>query len=193
MKIAWLGLVALLALPLRAEEPFLPSLTTDERAALGLHKLSADELARLEAAVQRFKSGEVAVVRTEAEKKVAAAEARLQGERENAGKEERKKNYWAVIFGEVDPKGFEFQTTLPGDFQSFEGKPTFKLANGQQWRTIQDVHYVCGHALHDPQVSVKPGALSAFWLEIEHGPRIKVVPVKRDWVGKEKDAPGGVP
>ena len=164
----------------RGEEGFLKAMTPPERAALGLQKLSADELARLEAAVERYKSGEIAGMKQEAEKKIVAAEARARAGQEPDGKEEKRKNYWALIFGEVDPKAFAFQSTLPGDFDVLEGKPTFKLANGQQWRVIQELHYVCAHALHDPKVRVQPGALSAFWLEIEGGPRVKVSPVKRE-------------
>ena len=80
------GLLAC-AVVARADTEFLKSLPADEFKAAGLQKLSPGELARLEALVQRYKTGEVAEVRQqaeakasvsqqEAEKKVAAAESK---------------------------------------------------------------------------------------------------------------------
>jgi hypothetical protein len=80
------GLLAL-AVTARAEPEFVKTLPADEFTAAGLQKLTPEELAKLEALVQRFKSGEVAVVRQqaaaqvtvsqqEAEKKVVAAESK---------------------------------------------------------------------------------------------------------------------
>ena len=176
-----LVLTGLLAVAtLRADDGFLQTLTPAERSAMGLEKLAPRELARIEEAVQRYKSGEIAGVKREAEKKIVAAEAKARGGSDPDRKEEKRKNYWALIFGEVDPKSFAFQSTLPGDYEVFEGKPMFKLANGQQWRATQELHHVCAHPLHEPKVSVQPGAFSAFWLEIEGGPRVKVSPVKRE-------------
>ena len=43
-----------------------------------------------------------------------------------------------------------------------------------------DVDYICAKTLHNPAVTVKPGALSNFWLEIKGGPRVKVQPVRRN-------------
>ena len=172
------GLLA--AGPLWAVGDFLKTVTPEELAATGLDQLTPAQLARLEAVVQRYKSGEVAVVRQEAEQKVAAVEARTREGREAGTTEERRKNYWAFLFGEVDTKQFAIETTLPGEFSTFDGRPIFKLANGQQWRAIDPLNYYCRQPLHDPPVTVKPGALGSFWLEIKGGPRVKVQPVRRD-------------
>ncbi len=76
-----------MAVTARAEPEFVKTLPADEFTAAGLQKLTPEELAKLEALVQRFKSGEVAVVRQqaaaqvtvsqqEAEKKIVAAESK---------------------------------------------------------------------------------------------------------------------
>lgn len=67
-----LGLLLVVTVRLPAETEFIKTLPAEEFAAAGLAKLTPAELARLEAAVLRFKAGEVAVVKQEAEAKVAA-------------------------------------------------------------------------------------------------------------------------
>jgi hypothetical protein len=77
--------VLLLAVVAKADPEFIKTLPKEDFAGAGLQKLTPEELARLETLVQRYKSGEVAVVRQqaeaqvtvtqqEAEKKVIAAE-----------------------------------------------------------------------------------------------------------------------
>jgi len=85
----------------RAETSFLEALPKDEFAAAGLQKLSPEELARLDAAVQRFKSGELSAMRQQAdakaqasrddlERKIAAAEAKAREAEANAAETVRK-------------------------------------------------------------------------------------------------------
>lgn len=77
-----------LAVTARAETDFIKNLATEDFTAAGLQKLTPEELARLEALFQRFKSGEVTAVRhqaevtvqaskAEAEKKIVAAELKV--------------------------------------------------------------------------------------------------------------------
>ena len=66
------GLLALAALA-RADGDFLKSLPPDAFTAAGLQKLTPEELARLEALVQSYKSGELATARQQAEAQAAAA------------------------------------------------------------------------------------------------------------------------
>ena len=58
----------------RADTGFVHSLTPEDFSAAGLQKLTPEELARLEAAVQRYKSGEVAEVQKQAEVKATATQ-----------------------------------------------------------------------------------------------------------------------
>jgi len=60
--------------PLWAADDFLKTLTPEELTATGLQKLTPAELARLAAVVERYKTGEVAVVRQRVEEVRQAAE-----------------------------------------------------------------------------------------------------------------------
>lgn len=62
-----------LAVAARAETDFLKNLPPDEFTATGLQKLTPEELARLEALFQRFKTGEMAEVRQQAEARALAS------------------------------------------------------------------------------------------------------------------------
>lgn len=68
------------------------------------------------------------------------------------------------------------ESTIPGDFEGWSGRSTFKLANGQVWQVSDDsarAHYVT-----NPKVKIRRGALGAFYLEIQgtnYSPRVKRV------------------
>lgn len=78
-----------LAVAVQAQD-FTRTMTADERAAAGLDKLSPAELARLRAAVERYKAGAVAVVQEQAEQKVAATEAKAKEAEQKAAATEAK-------------------------------------------------------------------------------------------------------
>ena len=98
-------LVAVIA---RADDGFVRSLTPEDYAAAGLQKLTPEELARLEAAVQRYKSGEVAVVRQQAEAKAVATqqevEKRIAAAETKAREAEAKADETAVKSRQAGPK-----------------------------------------------------------------------------------------
>jgi hypothetical protein len=71
-KFITLGLF-LLAVSAKADAGFLETLPAGEFSAAGLQKLTPEERARLETLVQRYKTGEVAEVRQQAEAKAAAS------------------------------------------------------------------------------------------------------------------------
>lgn len=155
-------------------QDFTATMTADERAAAGLAKLTPAELAALKAAVERYKSGEVAAVRQEAEQKVAQAEALA----EEKSKEERKRGYLAGLFNQGATKDeFLVESTLPGRYQNFQGRPVYTLANGQRWAVVENARFFAARPLQDPKVTIEPGAIGSFWLEIEGGPRLRVKPV----------------
>ena len=166
--------VALLALAVTVQaQDFTSTMSSSERTAAGLDKLTASELAALKAAVERYKTGEVAAVRQEAEQKVAAAEARAI----ESSQEERKRGYLAGLFNERGQEDILVESTLPGRYQSFQGRPIYTLANGQRWAVAENARYFAPRALQDPKVKVEPGAMGSFWLSIEGGPRLRVKPV----------------
>jgi hypothetical protein len=77
-----LAFLALLT-ALRAQD-FTRTLTPEERASAGLDRLTPEELARLKALVERYKSGEVTVVREQAERTVAETAAKARAAEQKA-------------------------------------------------------------------------------------------------------------
>jgi hypothetical protein len=73
MKHSLVVLFALMfAVVLRADGDFTKTMTPEELEATGLAKLTPEELARLKIVIERYRSGEVAVVEKKAEQQVAA-------------------------------------------------------------------------------------------------------------------------
>lgn len=155
-------------------QDFTATMSADEQAAAGLAKLTPAELAALKAAVERYKSGEVAAIKQEADKKVAEVEARAAEKTQ----EERKRGYLAGLFNQsAGQDEFLVESTLPGRYQNFQGRPIYTLANGQRWAVAENARYFAARPLQDPKVRVEPGAIGSFWLAIEGGPRLRVKPV----------------
>lgn len=149
--------------------------------AAGLHKLTEEELAALEAMFLRMKSGEIVAIKQEAEQKVAAAEAKAQ---EGGGGEKKSGPGWlrALVTlqstteksGKADP----LQTRIAGEFRGWRGKTQFRLDNGQIWLQDDDTAYV-GVNFDSPAVKIYPGMLGSFWMEVENvRPRVRVKPLK---------------
>lgn len=157
---------------------FTQNLTAEEIAATGLGKLSPAELARLKAVVERYKTGEVAVVREQAAAQVAAVEAKLQ-ETEARVPAEPKGPGWLkalVTLKRVEAKpetAVALEARLEGELRGFQGKRRFKLDNGQVWQMTES-NYYSGPALKSPAVRIKPGMLGVFWLEIPEAGRLRV-------------------
>lgn len=179
MKIIILAGGLLVAAPLWAAADFLGTITPEERAAIGLEKLSPEEHARLEAAVQRYHRGEVAAIRRGADTKVAAAEAQA-----TASVMDKKKPGWlsALITlqktSDKPDQADAFETRIAGDFDGWTGHTTFRLENGQVWQQNGGESY-SGDRLHAPQVKIYPGAFSAYWMEVEGlRQRVKVKPIR---------------
>lgn len=182
----WLGALVL-AVAVQAQD-FTRTMTAEEQAAAGLEKLSAAELAKLKAAVERYKAGAVAVVEQQAERKVAAAEGKAkeaESRAANAAAAEPKKGpSWlsALITlkkAEEKPDGLEMiETRLAGSISTFRGKRSFALENGQVWQMTEADSYA-GPTYERPVVKIRPGLMGVFWLQIpEAAVRVKVKPVK---------------
>jgi hypothetical protein len=190
-----------LVLAAKADGDFTKALTPGELAATGLDKLTAGELARLKAVVERYKSGEVAVARQQAEQQVAATEAKArEAERKAAVAEARtqvaeaksataappadtKKPSWLTALitlkhTEDKPDRAEaFETRIVGDFDGWSGHTTFKLENGQVWQQNGGDSYY-GDLRHSPRVKIYPGILGSYWMDVEGvRQRVKVKPI----------------
>jgi hypothetical protein len=167
----------------------------DQFRAAGLHKLTDEELAALEAMFERLKTGEIAVIKQEAEQKVAAAEAIKQEAQQKVAAAEAKVQETAAEQKQSGPgwlralvtlqnttekagKADPVQSRIAGRFRGWDGKTLFRLENGQIWQQNDQTSYV-GVDYDSPAVRVYPGMLGAFWMEIEGvNPRVKVKPVK---------------
>lgn len=185
----------------KADGDFTKTLAPDELAATGLGKLTADELAQLKAVVERYKSGEVAVVRQQAEQKVAATEAKAREAEQKAAVAEartqevaaqsaiavppadKKKPGWLTALitlkrtEEKPDKAEAFETRIVGDFDGWSGHTTFKLENGQVWQQNGGDSYY-GDLQHSPRVKIYPGVLGSYWMDVEGvRQRVKVKPI----------------
>lgn len=187
------GALLVLAAAARADD-FTRTMTAAERTAAGLDKLTPEELARLKAIVERYKSGEVPAVRQAAEERaakagrdteerVAAAGARApQTEAaESAGKKQPGWLHALVTLKRAEEKPDDagvLESRLAGDFTGWSGRTLFGLENGQVWQQAGGGEYI-GATLRQPNVKIYPAAMGSYWLQVEGlRQRVRVKPYK---------------
>ncbi|WP_407354178.1 hypothetical protein [Luteimonas sp. R10] len=138
------------------QPPLEQQMTHQEFVDAGLNKLSPQELAALNAWLQR---------RPGAGDAAAVEQAREEGRREAA---ERRGGF----LGNRDSEPVE--STLTGEFRGFGKGNRYTLANGQVWEQT-DAASLAGVRATDPKVTVRPGMLGAWWLQIDgYNTRAKV-------------------
>ena len=154
-----LALLAAIALPslALAKDPIEREMTPEEFRAAGLDKLSADELAALNAWLGRKIDRETAV---------AAEQAKERVEEENRG---------FFHFGNSEP----IVARMQGEFRGFRKGREYTLDNGQVWRQIDDAT-LAGVRLDAPSVRINPSIMgNAWYLAVEgYNTRAKVERVK---------------
>lgn len=140
-----------------SRQPIEQQMAPEEFKATGLTKLSAEELARLNAWLGRT---------IEAESTRAAATAQEKIKSETRG---------FFDFGTTEP----IVSTLVGEFRGFQRGRTYTLANGQEWRQIEDAS-LAGVRKSAPKVTVTPSVIGNAWYLIIDGynTRAKVVRTK---------------
>ncbi len=177
------------------DRPFVDGLSATERAEIGLADLSAEQIAALEAAVQRYVSGrseEVAAtakeeVRAEmtgtltqqeealasARQQLAAAQAQLeQKQAELKQKEEEADKLSLLDRAKVlltPGTKIEFTTVsshLTEPFQGWNTGTLFRLENGQTWRVMEGKYWSPREAA-GKAVTIEPGVLGSFFIRIE--------------------------
>lgn len=184
--------------PLWAAGDFLKTVTPEELTATGLQRLTPEELARLEAVIERYKTGEVAVVqqqaaevRQEAEQKVvvarqeaAAKQAETRAVVIPAAQETEKKPGWLKALITLDKVSKQpdrddaIETRIAGDFKGWRRNTMFNLENGQRWQADSTEDYVTPPT-KAPKVRIYPGMFSTFWMEIEGvRTRVRVKPIR---------------
>ena len=157
MRAIHVFLVLLLALPALASAqdapPIEQAMSAEEFKAAGLDKLSAGELARLNAWLNRR-------VAEQAEAAVAAA---AEQAREEGRKEVIEKNRGFFHFGKSEP----IEAAIVGEFRGFGRGRTYVLDNGQEWKQLDDAS-LAGVWRTDPKVRIKPSVMgNAWYMQIE--------------------------
>lgn len=186
---AWCGMV-LATVAGAAAERFSRALREADFAATGLTKLTPEELARLDALVDQFKSGVLERARREAaaaEERAAQAEQRASAAAANttpAVAEEAKREPGLLSKAKVvlaPGTRVEYaavESRIAGEFAGWSARTVFVLENGQRWQVSGGDSYVTP-PVRAPAVKIVPGALGSFWMTIE-GVRTRVRVVRVD-------------
>jgi hypothetical protein len=155
-KVLFAALLAA-SLPLAAQESIRAQMTPEEFSAAGLDKLSADELARLDAWLNR-------TVVAESEKAAVAAKQAV--EKEARG---------FFNFGSTEP----VVARIVGEFRGFGRGREYTLDNGNVWQQVDDARLV-GARLENPEVKVNPSLIgNAWYLSVDgYNKRAKVQRIK---------------
>lgn len=135
-----LAVLLVISAPVAAQQAIETQMTADEFKAAGLDKLSAGELAQLNAWLNR-------TIDTETEK--AAATAKKKVEDENRG---------FFSFGSSEP----VVGHVTGEFRGFARGREYTLDNGQVWRQV-DSSTLVGARRENPQVRITPSLVGNAW------------------------------
>lgn len=135
---------AVLAQDTAAAQSIEKEMTPEQFKAAGLDKLSSGELDNLDAWLNK-----TLVVETRKAATQAATAATKQVKDDNRG---------FFNFGSTDP----IKSTMPGEFRGFARGRRYVLANGQEWRQIDDAS-LAGVRLTAPEVTVTPSLVGNAW------------------------------
>jgi hypothetical protein len=123
-------------------------MSADEFKAAGLDKLSAQELAALNAWLQRKVLQETAKVAETA--------------KEEGRKEVVEKNRGFFDFGSAEA----IESSIVGEFSGFANGRKYTLENGQVWEQIEPAS-LAGVRKTNPKVRIKPGILNSWFMKID--------------------------
>jgi len=185
--LAW-GLL-LLGVTARADPGFLKTLPAVDFTAAGLQKLAPEELARLEALVEQYKTGELAEVRRQAEAKAAAsrleAEARIVAAETKAKEATAKADAAAAKANEAETKAATAPAkTQPGWFMALI---TLKRAGEKpdkeeplESRLVGDFDGWNGHSIFSLENGtrwVQQNKIDTYtYSPVLHSPKVKITP-----------------
>lgn len=147
----------LAVLPALAAPPIQQQMTPEQFRAAGLDKLSAEELASLNAWLGR-------TIEVETAKAASAAKKRVEDD-----------NRGFLNFGSTEP----VRSSIVGEFRGFSNGRSYTLANGQVWRQTDDASLV-GARLTDPVVIITPSLVgNAWYMQVgRYNTRAKVTRIK---------------
>lgn len=179
LRCALLLLVAGETFAFGAEDAFSRAIPPADFSAAGLGKLSAEEIARLDALVREFRSGALERARREAaaaEVRAAQAEAKATATAKAAAAREKPgepagtnllSRAKVLLMPGTEIEYATVESRIVGEFRGWEGRTVFSLENGQRWQAAGSDTYVLPRALMNPAVKITPGALGSFWLTVE--------------------------
>ena len=128
------------ALAQSGQRPLEQDMTPEEFKAAGLDKLSPEELARLNAWLDRK-------IDTETTRAAAAAEDKVKDETRGF-----------FNFGSKEP----IVSAIQGEFRGFQSGRNYVLANGQEWEQIDNASLV-GVRKANPAVKITPALVGNAW------------------------------
>lgn len=148
-----------IATPVAAQQSQIASeMSAAERSATGLDKLSAAELAQLDAWLARRDADNADLPDAPAVVDARIAEAREAGRREALADTQGMR---------PAPEAREpIESTITGPFQGFGQGREFTLANGQVWKQT-DATTLAGARGTDVGVRIRPSMLGAWWLQVD--------------------------
>lgn len=184
------GLVLLLATLGRAGEgDFTQSISPDDFKAAGLDRLTPAQRQHLDELIAGFRQKLVTAAGQSAEearaakkeaaealaaKRTAEAEAKAARDEAKAVKAETaetksgNKGFFAKARVMIVPgttiEYAEIKSTIAGEFEGWEGRTTFTLANGQRWQVINSDERYFTPPKTNVEVEIRPAALGGFWL-----------------------------
>ena len=123
-------------------------MTAEQFKAAGLDKLSAKELAALNAWLQQQVTTETAVA--------------VEKAKEEGRKEVVEKNRGFFDFGSAEP----IESVIVGEFTGFGKGKKYTLQNGQVWEQIEPAS-LSGVRKTDVSVKIKPGVLGNWFMKID--------------------------
>ena len=123
-------------------------MTAEQFKAAGLDKLSAKELAALNAWLQQKVTTETAVA--------------VEKAKEEGRKEVVEKNRGFFDFGSAEP----IESVIVGEFTGFGTGKKYTLQNGQVWEQIEPAS-LSGVRKTDVSVKIKPGVLGNWFMKID--------------------------
>lgn len=172
-----------------AEPGRLRDLPPEQLRAAGLHKLTAEEFAALEALWEQ----RAEAARSEVRKQVAAdrqpagpaasTDHPARAEDGDAADSADAPGWLKALrtlkrVSEEPDKARALESRLAGDFKGWSGRTLFHLENGQVWQQVGGGEYY-DKVLKQPRVKIYPAAMGAYWLQIEGlRQRVRVKPYK---------------
>jgi len=154
--IAPLVLLLSCAVATAAETSFTSTLSPDDLKATGLDGLSAEQIQRLDALVEHYRSAEVKREVVKAEKKRRVEEAGLE-------------------FEHAIPR---LESRIVGTVDGWSGGTTFTLENGQIWKLANRETYIHYKNVKNPPVVLEKATFGNYWLRIDGFPGVRVRRVK---------------